>query len=314
MARMTTTMTRATAACLSAALLAPGFAGAHSEEEARRTGIIHLPEAPRNLQVRGFTGTTGNAVLVTWQAGHSHRNPVRFRQTGYDLRVVESDPSCDDAADYENKPDRCMRRWIPGRAGSVTEIVSGLRTGGGGLVTVTARVGRPEDGIGNIATKTVTFPSSPTIPTCPDVPDAPGGGTPEPEPPGPVTSPCSYAHRLVGVPAATVNAYTSRILVSSEESNAVATIRAYQADDGQRIDVLDDQGNVLAGGRVSLGPARSVQRFRLADVRGWHFVTVEHASARAMRGATVAMQLREPGGGVNIVYADRIDCAPTAAQ
>ena len=111
-----------------------------------------------------------------------------------------------------------------------------------------------------------------------------------------------------------MNAYTSRILVSSEEPNAVATIRAYQADNGQRIDVLDDQGNVLAGGRVSLGPARSVQRFRLADVRGWHFVTVEHATARAMRGATVAMQLREPGGGVNIVYADRIDCAPAAAQ
>ena len=132
MERMTTTLTRAAAACLSAALLAPGFASAHSEEEAQRTGIIHLPEAPQALRVRGFTGTTGNAVLVTWQSGHSHRNPVRYRQTGYDLRVVESDRSCDDAADYENKPDRCMRRWIPGRADSVTEIVSGLHTGGGG--------------------------------------------------------------------------------------------------------------------------------------------------------------------------------------
>ena len=131
--------------------------------------------------------------------------------------------------------------------------------------------------------------------------------TPEPETPAQT---CTYEHRLIHVPASTANAYTGRILISSKESKATVTIRAYHTDNGAPIDVLDSTGSAV-GSVVSLAPAYSTKRFRLEDVTGWHSVIVSHPTARAMRRATVAMFLREPDVGVNIIPAQGIeDCAP----
>ena len=142
-------------------------------------------------------------------------------------------------------------------------------------------------------------------------PETPGPETPEePETPDPVAETCTYKHRLMAVPGTTANAYAGRILVSSELPNATATLRAYQADNGHRIDVLDSDGRAVE--TVSLAPARSVKRFRIEGIRGWHPVTVEHPSESAMTAASVAMRLREPGGSIEDSYPPGIKhCEPT---
>lgn len=312
------TIRRAAAACLFTAIvagsLAPRFASAHTDEEARNGGF-HLPEAPKNLRVQGLTGTRSNAVIVAWDPGHSHRYPTRYRPADYELRVVSSQTLCTDAGNYRaftEYPDRCMRRVIPGSA-SVTEIVSGLNAGPASyFVTVTARVRRTEDGPGNTATGTVTFPSSPTIPIAPPPPEP---GTPSPPGPvtsGPVAQVCTWKHRIVGIPGSTGGGYTAQILISSEEPNATARIRAFQVGNGQRLDVLDKEGNAVES--VTLTPLHSVKEFRLEGARGWHTAIVEHATARAMRRATVAVRLRGPDVGVSVEHVAGIEhCEPTAS-
>ena len=106
-------------------------------------------------------------------------------------------------------------------------------------------------------------------------------------------------------------ALSGQILINSKDSNATATIRAYQYDNGHPIDVLDSEGSAI-GSTVSLAPAHSVKMFRLESAQGWHSVIVEHPSARAMRRATVVMRFREPGGGVSFMPADRIEDCETA--
>ena len=116
------------------------------------------------------------------------------------------------------------------------------------------------------------------------------------ETPPPVAQTCTYEHRFTGVPGTTANAYNGRIRLSSKEPNATATIRAYQAGNGHRIDVLDAAGRAVE--TVSLAPAYSVKLFTIEAIRGWHPVIVTHPSAAAMQAATVAMRIREPGGSV----------------
>ena len=176
----------------------------------------------------------------------------------------------------------------------------------------------------NSVTQTITI----RIPYNPNPPSPPEPETPDPETPDPVapdpetpTTPdpetptehdCTYEHRLIGVPGTTGAGFTSQILISSKDTNATATIRAYQSDNGQSIDVLDSEGSAV-GYTTSLSPANSVKQFRLEGARGWHTVIVEHPTARAMRRATVAMRLREPDTGVSIILAERIeDCEPVA--
>ena len=146
----------------------------------------------------------------------------------------------------------------------------------------------------------------------PGTPISPEPETPEPETPTtPNPSGCSFKHRLTSVPAMTGGGYTSQILISSEQSNATATIRAYQSNNGNQIDVLDSEGNAV-NGRVSLAPANSSKRFRLEGIQGWHSVIVEHPTERAMNRATVVMRLREPGGGISIVPMEGVsDCVTT---
>ena len=167
------------------------------------------------------------------------------------------------------------------------------------------------DGPRHYATATITTSSDTETPTEPETPSEPETPTePEtPEPPGPVAQTCTYEHRLIGVPGTTANAYNGRILVSSKMPNATATIRAYQADNGHRIDVLNAAGHAVE--TVSLAPAHSVKRFSIEAIRGWHPVIVEHPSASAMQAATVAMRIREPGGSVEDSYPPGIaQCQP----
>ena len=132
----------------------------------------------------------------------------------------------------------------------------------------------------------------------------------EPETPAPPAQTCTYEHRLIGVPGTTANAYTGRILVSSKTPGATATIRGFHRDTGLPIDVLDSEGDALTG-PVSLDPARSVKRFSIEAVTGWHPVTVEHPSESAMQAATVAMRVREPGGSIVDSYPpEREHCQP----
>ena len=159
-------------------------------------------------------------------------------------------------------------------------------------------------------------PTEPEAPPEPETPSPPEPETPEPEAPSEPETPepgsptCTYEHRLIGVPGTTANAYTGRILVSSKTPGATATIRGFHRDTGLPIDVLDSEGDALTG-PVSLDPARSVKRFAIEAVTGWHPVTVEHPSATAMTAATVAMRVREPGGSIEDSYPPGIEhCQP----
>ena len=145
----------------------------------------------------------------------------------------------------------------------------------------------------SIDVKTAAAPAVPPPTTTPTEPETPGTDTPtEPETPTgnevpehshdevpehthddtgtahAVAQTCTYEHRLISVPGTTANAYSGRILVSSKMPNATATIRAYQSDNGHRIDVLDAAGHAVE--TVSLAPAHSVKRFRIEGIRGWH--------------------------------------------
>ena len=144
-----------------------------------------------------------------------------------------------------------------------------------------------------------------TVPISPGEPETPT--PPEPETPAQT---CTYEHRMTGVPASTGGGYTSQILITSKDSKATVTLRAFQAFNGAPIDVLDSTGSAV-GATTSLSPANSLKVFRLEGAQGWHTVIVSHPTARAMRRATVAMRLREPDVGVNIIPAQGIeDCTP----
>ena len=167
--------------------------------------------------------------------------------------------------------------------------------------------------------ETPTEPETPRTPPTPPEPETPSPPEPEtpepeaptePETPEPGSATCTYEHRLIAVPGTTANAYTGRILVSSKTPGATATIRAFHRDNGHPIDVLDSEGDALTG-PVSLDPARSVKRFSIEAIQGWHPVTVEHPSESAMQAATVAMRVREPGGSIEDSYPpEREHCQP----
>ena len=300
-----------------------------------------FPETPTNLRVEGVAGSTHNAVTISWDEEdhrHDNNNPGYFVRlytdllpaywgtlSGYDALCLSS----------ENRPppEGCFRRTVQARSeliGSRYSItISELRPETRYYVHVRGFFGLPVGSISMTrstlygATTTFTTTASPGTPG-PDTPDPETPTTPEPETPTtpdpetpttpdpetPTEPDCTYEHRLIGVPGTTGAGYTSQILISSKDANATATIRAFQWNNGQSIDVLDSEGSAI-GSSVSLAPAHSVKIFRLEGARGWHTVIVEHPTARAMRRATVAMRLREPDMGVSIILAERIeDCEP----
>ena len=282
-------------------------AGAHADP--------NFPETPTNLRVEGVAGSMHNAVTISWDEEHRHDNGGYFGAYYVYLYIglpLTGDRDWGRCLNTNSPPPiRCIRRLVKQRrtlTGSRYSIrVSGLAPETTYYVLV--RLGSHQvPG----ATGTITTTASPGIPD-PETPDPETPTEPEtPTTPDPETQDCTYKHRLIGVPGTTGGGYTSQILISSEASNATATIRAYQSDNGQQIDVLDSEGSAI-GSSVSLAPAHSVKRFKLEDARGWHTVIVEHPTARAMRRAMVAMRLREPDTGISIILAERIeDCEPVA--
>ena len=135
-----------------------------------------------------------------------------------------------------------------------------------------------------------------------------------PATPAPGSQSCTYEHRIIGVPSTTGAGFTSQILIGSKDATATVKISAFQADNGQAIDVLDSEGAAV-GTSTPLAPANSVKLFRLEGISGWHTVIVEHPTKAAMNNATVAMRLREPDSGVSIEHVPGIEhCAPTSTR
>ena len=320
---MTTTTRAAFAACLFVGIvagsLAPRVASAHAElteDEALRPSRIHVPEAPTNLRVEGAAGRPDIAVRVSWTPGHSHERFGYFWITlatiplpshpfeAWELNCITRNRS---SRHVSAGTDHCIRLDVRSGRSSYSETVSGLTPETTYYVHV-AETYLVREGIGYGSTATITTePASPDTET-PTDPETP----PEPETPDPEAPDCTYEHRITGVSGTTANAYTGWFLVSSKEPNATATLRAFQADNGHPIDVLDAEGSAV-GSATSLAPAHSVKRFQLEGVRGWHTVIVEHPTARAMRRATVSLMLRGPDVGVSVVPVQGIeDCTPAA--
>ena len=148
------------AATLATVLLATGtprIAAGHEGGD----GTFHLPESPQNLRVTGIAGTTHNAVVVSWDAGHSHPK-TPFALYGFTVHVT---PSPVGATPHPALPPECLPEggdgWLPvrpvrrihrppplgnfilaGGATSYTAIVAGLRLETAHSVSVTALYGR----------------------------------------------------------------------------------------------------------------------------------------------------------------------------
>lgn len=311
-----------------AGTVAPRFASAHAElteDEKAGRARVHLPEAPSNLQVEDVTHNTIRIGFypVPHHEGHYHymfrdAHPITMEHHRITLHTspLPLAPGinnlCLDRL-TNPAPEGCFREYRPIDTGPdylYPVTITGLTPGTTYYVHVSGTYfdGDYDDWVSQYNTNR-NFPNilkrshgvTATVTT------AAGPGTPtDPETPNP--SGCSYKHRLTSVPATTGGGYTSQILISSEESNATATIRAFQSSNGNQIDVLDSAGNAISGS-VSLAPTNSSKRFKLEGVQGWHTVIVEHPSERAMNRATVVMRLREPNGGVSIVPMEGVsDC------
>ena len=270
-------------------------AGAHADPS--------YAETPTNLRVEGVAGSTHNAVTISWdEEDHRHdigpaflitlyTKPIPSRidgGTGDDVRT------CVRHYPRVRPPAGCFRRTVERRGAltghrysiRVTELQpetryyvhvratfwsvysGGYSDGATATITTTASPENPDPETPDPETPTTPEPENPTTPDpeTPTVPETPT--TPDPETPD-----CTYKHRLIGVPGTTGGGYTSQILISSEASNATATITAYQNSNGHQIDVLSD-GSAI-GSSVSLAPANSVKVFRLEEIRGWLRIPVK---------------------------------------
>ena len=342
---MTTKTAAAFAAILAAAFvagsLAPRMASAHNGANMNVDEGAHYP-GPPTIQVKRAPGNEHNAIVVSWGEAHIHPHyggsqkhkhgqiyqiadyrvaifttNLAFVGDGGEVRRLSQDLIACEALEYHGYrganihplPAGCIRRIVSlTGSGEYSETFSGLQPDTSYSVSVRTAYRYPSPswhppGDGTIsdrtpltsaATASITTASPPATPT-------------DPEPPAAQT--CTYEHRLIGVPGA--SAYAGRILVSSKATSATATIRAYQADNGHALDVLDADGRDVE--TIDLSPANSIKRFTLEGAAGWHKVTVEHASASAMSAATVAMRYRDPGGSVENTYAPAVeDCRPTS--
>ena len=120
-------------------------------------------------------------------------------------------------------------------------------------------------------------------------------------------APCSYEHRIHPVPGQTVS-YTAAIQVFARARGNI-TVRAYSAQDGRRIDMLDADGN-LVDGPVRFDQPNSIKRFSIATERGWHSVVANHAiTTNEANGVEVSMLLRGPRG-VQIVASNAVKLCP----
>ena len=349
---MTTTTRAAFAACLFAGIAAalllttgitPRTAVAHAtlteDEAAGKTAIQHWPEAPRNLRIENVARPrkASKGVRVSWDAGHSHAGSTIFPHiTGYRISLsprpirrsrpaaLNNDPCVTAVSNIWDIPRGCVRYTVRLGGDSYSQIVTGLTPGTTYYVHVAAiaRTGRGLIGIGKymISYGTIAPPiTTEALTTGPETPETetptpPDPETPETETPGTVTTPgCIYEHHIIGIPGTTGGGYTGQILISSKMPNATARIRAFQADNGHPLDVLDTEGGAVES--ITLSPAHSVKTFKLEGAQGWHTAIIEHASARAMRSAAVALRVRSPDVGVSVVPVQGIEhCEPATSQ
>ena len=315
-------------------------------------GRIHAPEAPRNLRARyrpqvaspgGWSGLFCTvvdavwhcpAVTLSWDHGHFHIENAGTPFLQYQIYLLKNPAGTTSPLYGQSGPDpegpqgRCNRNAvISGDCVQYTTADTSATIPYVELDTtyyVYVKMEYTQDGPRHYATTTITTssetetPTEPETPTDPETPTEPETPTDpetptEPETPDTLTTGCTYKHRFTGVPGKTANAYIGQIRISSELPNATATIRAYQSDNGHRIDVLNDEGHAVEN--VSLAPANSVKRFRIEDIQGWHPVIVTHPSESAMQAATVAMRIREPGGSIEDSYPPGIEhCQPATAS
>ena len=163
-------------------------------------------------------------------------------------------------------------------------------------------------------TPTTPEPETPTTPD-PVTPDpvTPDPVTPDPVTPDPEGPTCTYEHRLIGVYGArSGNTHRAEVLVSSKVEGASIEIRAYQGNIGTELDVLDRGGSAV-GPDVTLGAANTLRGFRPEGATGRHTVIVKHPTKAAMDNATVALQLRGPDVGFQVVPVPGIEqCTNTA--
>ena len=203
-------------------------------------------------------------------------------------------------------------RSVPGAlvVGDTFNLVAKVRGVSGNRGTVTVKQDLYDPVVEDFTltdTQTVTITVPWTGPETPD-PETPT----EPETPDPGTQACTYEHRIVGVPGTTGGGYIGRVWVSSKKDDATARIRAYQGDNGHELDVLDGSGRAI-GPVVSLSPANSIKQFRTEGARGWHVVTVTHATARAMHSASVVLRIRGSDGVQMVPIPPSEHCEPASS-
>ena len=310
---MTTTTRAAFAACLFTAIvagtIAPQLANAHAElTEGEKAGTTrtHGPQAPENFRVQRLASSPHNTIVVSWDEPHFHTQLPRYRTAMEHYEIVVSNRdmnphddgnpphNCHPLRSSSLQPTDCIRRTVTPTTGRHSATFTGLLPGTSYSVGMNA-FSRGPGGVQPVGNTTYESAMIAAITTA-SAPRTPEAQT------------CTYEHRLIGVPGA--SAYSGRILISSKAPNATATIRAYQSDNGHRIDVLDADGRDVE--TVSLDPANSVKRFTIEAAQGWHPVTVTHPSESAMQAATVAMRFRD-GGSLKDRYPPGIEhCEPTS--
>ena len=114
------------------------------------------------------------------------------------------------------------------------------------------------------------------------------------------------------MPARVSNTHRAEVLIRSKVKGARIEIRAYQGNNGTELDVLDLGGSAV-GPDVTLGAANTLRGFRPEGAAGRHIVIVKHPSKAAMDNATVALQLRGPEVGFQIVPVPGIEHCTTAS-
>ena len=285
-------------------------------------GTGHVPEAPQNIQVQGIAGTTENVVGVTWEASHAHQGTTSAT-IGYELNVqiaarattlVFLSQGIAERMQAERLWCQCTRITGFDERSSFTAILARLPSGLRDVtVTVAAIYGYYSTPTGRFGSRNVEYLKGPNATANVTVfgtetPDPETPTTPEPEPQS-----CTYKHRVIGVYGArTTNTYSAEVIVSSEVKGASIEIRAYQGSNGTELDVLDRNGSAV-GPNVTLGAAHSLQGFRPEGAAGRHTVIVKHPTKAAMDNATVALQLRGPEVGFQVVPVPGIERCTTAS-
>ena len=245
----------------------------------------HAPDAPSPTCT-----FAGGSLTVTWPAVHYATGYESFLRSG-----------ARGTASTDLGSGTATTRTHSGELQPETTYFVDVRTVNSGAIA-TAR--RSNWGVCSFTTPAAPEPETPTPPE-PETPTPPEPETPE-------AQVCTYEHRLNAVPSTTQLTYVGWVRISSRVSNGAVRIRAYSSEDGSSLDVLDEEEEVIQS-TIRLGPANSIRRFRIEDVRGWHSVVVAHdITVNGMNGVTVTMVLRGGPEGTQLFPADVVEHCTSA--